>query len=37
MYTIDGEMIESIDDIQSDCNLIIVSNDKQSFKGLRDI
>ena len=34
MYTIDGEIIEAIDEIKDETNLVIVSNDKLIFKGL---
>lgn len=34
MYAIDGEIVEMIDDIEDDCKLIIVSHDKEKFKGL---
>lgn len=34
MYTIEGELIESIDEIDDDCQLIIVSPDKFKFIGI---
>jgi hypothetical protein len=31
MYTVDGEIIESIDEIEDECKLMIVSPDKDNF------
>lgn len=34
MYTIDGEILEQIDDLEDDIQLILVSEDAYSFKGI---
>ena len=34
MYTIDGELIEEINDIDDDCSLIIAAKDRYTFKGI---
>lgn len=34
MYSIEGELIESIDEIDDDCQLIIVSTDRFKFIGI---
>jgi len=34
MYALDGELLESIDEVEKDCDVILVSNDKFNFKGL---
>ncbi|CDW72151.1 UNKNOWN [Stylonychia lemnae] len=34
MYTIDGELIESIDEIEEDCSLIIAGKDRYTFNGI---
>lgn len=28
MYTLDGELLESIDEVEKDCDVILVSDDK---------
>jgi len=34
MYTLDGEIIEAVDEVDDDCNLIIVSANRDHFKGI---
>ena len=34
MYTVDGEILESIEEIEDDCQLVIVSDDRYTFKGI---
>lgn len=36
MYALDGEIIETVDDIPNDCNLIIVSTNREKFSGLKN-
>ena len=36
MYTIDGEIIENIDDIEDDCFLLLLSSTRDKFIGLRN-
>jgi hypothetical protein len=37
MYAIDGELIESIDEVDNDIKVIVVSDDKDNFQGLTNI
>jgi hypothetical protein len=37
MYALDGEIIEMLDEVDKDVNLILVSSDKDNFKGIHNL